>query len=1249
MTKNTSGKFFIYKSVSFLIALGALLALARTGYDTQNGNVSSYERNFRQIKVYSADTSSSDKFVFADEEDSDEGLTEEDLEEFSKYEKGIESHENVMSGNFETRRKAKGFGDIYDGKEDDIASQAILENVGRSINEAKKFHNMKQMLPDFKKTYQDLKDATEYHDKTVEYLYNSHECIIRYLTPHYKEPAGVWFGGDCGISDGKTMYCHYSPEKNVGNNSDGSKGMYDDVCPNDTDHLCYIIKIEENEYEHGIGGLLIDYYNKSKEEDALQETRVYLHEGENESPNVNVEKTSDNEYTSQVEIEGTADDEGIDKDIYVSNRDDQDAMDKDNVNAADAVPSAEDTRDDMKKEGDPQEADINQKDPKKAEALEEETRKSHLMNWIWGSQVATDISRDLDSKYPKFGKRIKRFPLWNDQKEFYDQYVDGKYENIRKYIKKAPMPDAIFSTALAINAVFGYETIIVKDEFGEEKARIDKSEISGEIATAMKGIDMKEFDVNDATKEAIDKVVADENAALAKLKAQHENKMAVLRAKKEKLQDLLAKANNDLSETNDKVNDDGDVVASSVNTDRITEENAKSNEEIEKRYKTPIETKDSPMNKKFSSEKEVSDTDKAAAKKDREAKTKLAETQEQRSKFLSDELKKVKEALERERREYVKEYAQLEEKLRKSFNAKVKELDVPLVLDSTVISRLTEAIAEASANLSARYDADISLPTDAATLAGEMIECLREEAGKLADKTKSAMDVLKENESIYYIATSDKVQNAHKDMITKMKNISTCDKGGVPSAPVAEKVFGTMCDEVACLELNNSKDAKGLTNYFVGAMPLQYDLKAPNPPVEFSSAPMREVFHFDLDDYENLEKYYEGENPDNNSDIYITADGFINSGLEMPLIWKYILRRHTFGHKQFNLVRLLGNREFGDDVRGDPDKNYIRSGSFPCYIGSNVIDVSGVYKLKFKGVWQFVVENFGYSVNNTKDIHIYNKVPCQGFSLRKGRVIDYAVDASPPGGLFVSDVKGLVSETSELGTVLAYVPDLDGDIQSILSPESGGIISARKLTFNASMQKAVGIVSATEDFDEDKEQEALFYLANRTFFDRNQFGDFLNQYEQEAMAREALIKVENQIQEIVKNLQDILSGTGVIITDDFDLLNEEDYKEAADALNEQKEIFMNKAEKEIQTVKGATQSTKEKVERLLHHIAVLEADSEEIVQVSGDEDLSDLAARIKNKQADNSVGEAYDDMGREAQERRIRQLQPAYCEVHTYK
>ena len=109
------------------------------------------------------------------------------------------------------------------------------------------------------------------------------------------------------------------------------------------------------------------------------------------------------------------------------------------------------------------------------------------------------------------------------------------------------------------------------------------------------------------------------------------------------------------------------------------------------------------------------------------------------------------------------------------------------------------------------------------------------------------------------------------------------------------------------------------------------------------------------------------------------------------------------------------------------------------------------------------------------------------------------------------------------------------------------------------------------------------------------------------------------------------------------------FKQAFEALDEQKQMYLNKAETEIQKVKGISDTVKNKTKTLLKTIAVLRADGDEIIHLNGGEDINQVKSRIANQSADNSVGDEYEKMGDEAHQRRLRDLQPPFCEVHPYK
>lgn len=1210
----------------------------------------------------------------------DEKLSEEDAAEFAKYETNIANHENVLGGNFEAMDKAEGFESVLDDKDDDIASLQLLENIRQSLEEAKLYHNTKQMLPDYRKTFKNLYQTREYHKKTVEYLQESGECVKDYLDPYYRYPSSVWLGEGCDYYGEGMISCHYSPEKSV-NDTAESQGLYDDICSDDTSKKCFVKKLEDFDFNKGISGALLAFYNEGKVADALQETQTYLKEGE-QPVEVTFENGSSNSYTSQADVEGGEDTTG-DKQTYVTGRDDSNMMDKDNANASEVLPSASSTQQTVAIAKHDKEADENLKDPEKGDSLTEETRKGHLMNWVWGSTMANIVMADLENGSSKFGASKSRFPLWNDKKEFYDQYIDGKYENVAKYMKRAAMPDGLVDAATEINNVLAYSPIVIhiRNEKGEvvQTVTVTAEMQRAAIAAVIEPV-RSQFQVKDTAKDEIDAMVDEENSYFKSLKDAHKAKMNSLAQQKKAKQRELGAVNTSLDAANEQYNNYGEKVASSNNTTRVDGDNNEYNKELEDKYRTSVDTSNSPINKQFVQDKIESDNIKSEALVKRQTIKDTAEKLEQQSKRLADELQQIKKDIENERRTFVKTYSDAERKARLSFADEAAQFQAPVLPDSTVVSAMVSAIDEASAKmsaeLSAQYNTSISinLPTTSAVDAGAMIECLRRQAEQIAMETRNEkMAVLKRNKHLYYPETASEVNSVHGEMISRIKSIDSCMYDGVSSVPIANKVFGEMCDAISCREAKIEKGEDDLIIYFVGEVGLLEDLQAPTPLVAFSSAPVREIFHFDIQDYNSIEKYYDGDlGKLNNTDITITGDGFLQLGEDMqdiqediqqdlgesatdenivgtfPEIWKYILKRHAYNQKQIDLTTLLGNEVYGDAVMGDPVRSYLRSGSFPCYIDDNVVDTSAKVGQKAE------LSNLGYCVNQTSDISVYPEVECKGWTLVKGKAVDYATD----GSLHVSDApqpKGAISSTSELGNILAYVPDNSSDmIKKLFNKVSSSEKEKldRKLTFNTALQKAVNVMYSTEELGKDKSKDTLFYMANRSLFDRNQFGDYLNQVEQEALARESLAKVENQIGEIYENLQDVFYGTDIIISEDFELYNpesNEDYEMAAQRLDEQKQIYLNKAEKELKEVKGISDTVKNKIKELENTIALLREDKDEIVKLNGSEDIARLREKIANQSADNAVSEEYEKMGDEAFEQRMRQLQPPFCSVSPFK
>ena len=63
------------------------------------------------------------------------------------------------------------------------------------------------------------------------------------------------------------------------------------------------------------------------------------------------------------------------------------------------------------------------KNPSKQEEIEQLNREASLLNWDLGAQAAGMLVQDQYSSSSKWGTPISKFPIWNDQKIFYNQLI----------------------------------------------------------------------------------------------------------------------------------------------------------------------------------------------------------------------------------------------------------------------------------------------------------------------------------------------------------------------------------------------------------------------------------------------------------------------------------------------------------------------------------------------------------------------------------------------------------------------------------------------------------------------------------------------------------------------------------------------------------------------------------------------------------------------------------------------------------
>ena len=100
--------------------------------------------------------------------------------------------------------------------------------------------------------------------------------------------------------------------------------------------------------------------------------------------------------------------------------------------------------------------------PSKTEEIEKATHESQMISFNIGAQAAQLLVEDQYKSNPQWGLPTLKFPVWNDQISFYNQYISGKYFNIKEYLQQYDVSTVIVDIAYPLN------DILTEDE--EERA-----------------------------------------------------------------------------------------------------------------------------------------------------------------------------------------------------------------------------------------------------------------------------------------------------------------------------------------------------------------------------------------------------------------------------------------------------------------------------------------------------------------------------------------------------------------------------------------------------------------------------------------------------------------------------------------------------------------------------------------------------------------------------------------------------------
>lgn len=1087
-----------------------------------------------------------------------------------------------------------GFTTGLDGKEAELDAMDKLASLQSDVDAAKSMHNLRQLLPEYRRIFKSYHDAEAYYNQARNNFFTSSLCAIKMLDGKYKDGATAWLGRNCTTGSGGRIYCHYEHEGLTPQEAGGSRS-YEVDCPDDKSKKCYVATFEYLNENRGISGYLLNLFSTAKETattDDIDSSIVVSEDSANSTAyakGVNVTAAKSNVKEGSFE----------DSSMYVTGKDSSEG----GYGSGASLPLSK------MKEQTSEEPPSNLKDPTLEDDLAKETRTQSLLAWTLGRDVMVEVYDDLRSKKGKFAPVASDLSpsifIWNDQRIFYKQYINTKYKNILEYINKETFYKKTLDLAKIINTVWPYE-----GSWRKSAATVRK-EHDQEIDSLR-----AYFATVPSRSSGIDEFIKQQDASLDGILASREQKIKYYNDRKKALNLELKGINEKLDKLRQDYNRANDDIATSDITTERAGEGIDYNDKLYKGRK--LDNSKNPQASGFSDTKKYNvEVKQAAANLQQQIKGTIANL-EQRAKAIKIELGDIKDQLNNVHGNSAKEYSNADLYLKKQLNELIKGL-----LDTS--NGAIEKMQSYADN------------HPAIGLAHKAVSCVRTYA---ANKANEALHkILNLGEGMYYAENASKIQNIHKEFIDKITNIKLENLGegcnvlapfsSVLSASVINNamqpvydIFKDLCKDGYCTAADNQ--------YYLSYLGRKRDFKAPKGALAIASAPLREVFHFDMLDYRNLDFHTVGKMDDNdfyyNNNITLSAPNFLAT-LDVPDIWKHILARRSFVERSMDLADIFGKASDYTKVNS-ANREYLRSGVYPCILNNKYVDV---IKGKYSSTYQYkdsVVGNFR-SIGQ-----------CQEVASSGGKIVDRKIGGTPYYKAYKDNDKFNETPVSELATVLGYVPDDPDDDDDFAYPY---LDTYRKLTFNEALQNAFLVQTTAKELKKNTPEGALFYMSFRSVLDRNQFGDYLQQHEALTKAQKMIQELEIHLQEIRESILLAMDNAGYALREDFDLTNQSDYDEIGKVLLDQKKAYMRSVQNGLQGIHPTTDNLQGKVKKVNHTLDVLNKDAQTVVAVTGEEDIDELEERIRNKQADSSLTDEYTT---EADKTKVTDLMYPYCAVY---
>lgn len=1150
----------------------------------------------------------------------------------------------------------------FSGSETQMEELDKLQPIVDHLKVAVDAHNVMNRLGGYRNIQKQYNQMVQLHEKSIEILRNSEQCTLDYLGRYFNNPVKVWSGNDL----------RQYPDK--------------------------------HELRQGLSQWAIEMFELAKSAQVSPIDAGDL---------ANIDEATADSFAkiNAASTKETLSEEDALVDTNVGNPDGTEIKDINDTHAA---------TEKQVKEMEAKQGGNYFREPSKQDQLEQENRKVDLLPNDIGSEVALWMADYLagestsargDSVNPEWnssdlGGVKKRFPVWNDQRTFYTQYLNRKYQNIKQFIKDYEIPNDIRQRIS--DAVFkSREQLMTKADADIVKAavkarNIAKADRDSKVAAERSKRDASASVVNSRETSEINKLTVEKNNKIRSLDTKIKNansrrdeyatRISELNGETDQLQREISSLTQEIARMNNLLSDvdlseeqkaDYDKIRSDAQS-QITAAQQKINEQ--KSEKSNLETL---MNKQAdiisSANQEKNDVEnqytldvnavKAAHQVERDA---LDEA-------LAKEIQKFDEELAAK----IKKITAAELAAKATLGIRSTETAEKIVAMTNLVVAVTKD--DAYNNIDAVYQALQALGDDLyrgnmqPTVSGyhqALYDSLIGKEGVYGTLKLEAVGAKVPDVTNFLTDIVDKIGSEMSEMYINDYRSKVQNTKKLLNIPIFDKVLQAASPETD-------------TQYFVGAQPKLEDFRAPMTMPDFNLPPLREYVRLDYVDLQSIAKdapkMYIGqyrtfeesilgkilknkiwEKSDAIPVAVVDKDKFLSYGGRIPEIWKLILKDKAFVDSDFYLTQDMAPE--GYEVPANPLKlgsemsPLYRGGIYPCVVknikgcsgngvedGQGVVDVAEISRNNSE-----YTMGFGFVTGNRRTQLLASNLPvCQ--EITASCKTTFGKLGGHLGKVTAPYISLLNKDDDGSKSVSGFISDgLYSELGSIFGVYSGKMVSGGDmvnniLAFNPQMQSVVNYGIRMEErskqddapaFTADEQKNDDIYV--RAQYNVNQVGDFLVHVEIEQGYRQSLEELQESMTAMKDELYETLRSFGFEPSAEFDISKETDYDLALSKLKSIKQANMSTAYGNIESIEPGDSDllyqSKNNYKRIYNGLL---QDRDAVTTMTMDVDnTSEFAEEVKTGTVNNQVSDRYEDNADASFEDQMKAFKPAYCAAY---